>query len=117
MPRTARCCSRSCRRPGSTRILPADGAFYLYVDVSDFTADSVAFTRTMLDEIGIAATPGVDFDAERGGRYVRFCYAGTTADMAEAARPLAKLDGASQAPSDLRCVGATCRRAPMAVHS
>ena len=75
-------------KAGLTRIVPADGAFYLYVDVSDFTADSVAFTKEMLEETGVAATPGVDFDAERGGRYVRFCYAGTTADMAEAARRL-----------------------------
>ena len=73
---------------GLDRIVPADGAFYLYVDVSAFTSDSVAFTRDMLADVGIAATPGVDFDAERGGRYVRFCYAGTTADMAEAARRL-----------------------------
>jgi aspartate/methionine/tyrosine aminotransferase len=75
-------------KAGLTRIVPADGAFYLYVDVSDFTADSVAFAKEMLEETGVAATPGVDFDAERGGRYVRFCYAGTTADMAEAARRL-----------------------------
>ena len=70
------------------RIVPADGAFYLYVDVGDIAADSVAFTRDMLREIGVAATPGVDFDAERGSRYVRFSYAGSTADMAEAARRL-----------------------------
>ena len=75
-------------RAGLERIVPADGAFYLYVDVGDFTSDSVAFTREMLGDIGIAATPGVDFDTERGSRYVRFCYAGTTADMAEAARRL-----------------------------
>ncbi len=75
-------------KAGLQRILPADGAFYLYVDVGDFTADSHAFTREMLAEIGVAATPGIDFDAERGSRYVRFCYAGTTADMAEAARRL-----------------------------
>jgi aspartate/methionine/tyrosine aminotransferase len=73
---------------GLAGILPADGAFYLYVDVGDLTADSVAFTKQMLDDIGIAATPGLDFDAERGARYVRFCYAGTTADMAEAVRRL-----------------------------
>ena len=73
---------------GLSKFLPADGAFYLYVDVGDFTSDSVAFTKEMLDETGVAATPGVDFDAERGSRYVRFCYAGTTADMAEAARRL-----------------------------
>ena len=75
-------------KAGLGRILPADGAFYLYADVSEFTANSVAFTKEMLHDLGIAATPGVDFDAERGSRYVRFCYAGTTADMAEAARRL-----------------------------
>jgi aspartate/methionine/tyrosine aminotransferase len=76
-------------KAGLGRILPADGAFYLYVDVSEFASDSVAFTKELLHDLGIAATPGVDFDAERGGSYVRFCYAGTTADMAEAARRLA----------------------------
>jgi aspartate/methionine/tyrosine aminotransferase len=75
-------------KAGLQRMVPADGAFYLYVDVGDFTADSHAFTREMLADIGVAATPGVDFDAGRGSRYVRFCYAGTTADMAEAARRL-----------------------------
>lgn len=75
-------------KAGLDRILPADGAFYLYVEVSDFTSDSHAFTRQMLAETDIAATPGIDFDAERGARYVRFCYAGTSADVAEAARRL-----------------------------
>jgi aspartate/methionine/tyrosine aminotransferase len=75
-------------KAGLERILPADGAFYLYVDVSETGTDSVAFTRAMLAEIGVAATPGVDFDAHRGASYVRFCYAGSTADMAEAARRL-----------------------------
>lgn len=76
-------------RAGLERILPADGAFYLYVDVGEFTSDSVAFTKELLHDLSIAATPGVDFDAERGSHYVRFCYAGTTADMTEAARRLA----------------------------
>ena len=75
-------------KAGLQRIVPADGAFYLYVDVGDFTGDSHAFTKEMLADAGVAATPGVDFDAERGSRYVRFCYAGTSADMAEAARRL-----------------------------
>ncbi len=76
-------------KAGLERILPADGAFYLYIDVGAFTSDSVTFTKEMLNDVGVAATPGVDFDAERGHRYVRFCYAGTTADMVEAARRLA----------------------------
>jgi aspartate/methionine/tyrosine aminotransferase len=79
---------RELPKAGLDRIVPADGAFYLYVDVGNFTADSRAFSSEMLADIGVAATPGIDFDADRGSRYVRFCYAGTTADMAEAARRL-----------------------------
>lgn len=77
-------------KAGLDRIVPADGAFYLYVDVSRFTDDSLAFAKLMLDETGIAATPGVDFDETRGRRFIRFSYAGTTADMAEAAERLQK---------------------------
>jgi len=75
-------------RAGFTQFAPADGAFYLYCDVSHLTNDAPAFAKAMLEEAGVAATPGVDFDAERGHRFLRFCYAGTTADMAEAARRL-----------------------------
>ena len=73
---------------GFDRIVPADGAFYLYVDVSAYTNDSLAFAKTMLDEIGIAATPGLDFDPERGHQFMRFSFARSTADMAEAVRRL-----------------------------
>jgi aspartate/methionine/tyrosine aminotransferase len=75
-------------KAGIDRIVPADGAFYLYCDVSAFTDDSLAFAREMLEEAGVAATPGVDFDAARGRHFIRFSYAGTRADMAEAARRL-----------------------------
>jgi aspartate/methionine/tyrosine aminotransferase len=75
-------------KAGLTEIVPADGAFYLYADVGAYTNDSLAFARRMLDETGVAATPGVDFDAGRGNRFVRFSYAGSTEDMAEAARRL-----------------------------
>jgi aspartate/methionine/tyrosine aminotransferase len=76
-------------RAGLTAILPADGAFYLYADVSRFTGDSAAFAKAMLKEIGVAATPGIDFDSERGAGYLRFCYAGDEAAMREAARRIA----------------------------
>ncbi|MEO1265593.1 MAG: aminotransferase class I/II-fold pyridoxal phosphate-dependent enzyme [Pseudomonadota bacterium] len=66
---------------GLDQIVPADGAFYLYVDVGHLTDDSLRFARRMLDETGIAVTPGLDFDAERGGRFIRFSYAGTPEDM------------------------------------
>jgi aspartate/methionine/tyrosine aminotransferase len=75
-------------KAGFTSIVPADGAFYLYADISDRTDDSLGFARRMLAETGVAATPGVDFDETRGSRFLRFSYAGATADMAEAARAL-----------------------------
>jgi aspartate/methionine/tyrosine aminotransferase len=75
---------------GFPRISPAEGAFYLYADVSDRSNDSRDFCRRMLAEAGVAASPGVDFDRERGHAFVRFSYCGPEADMAEAARRLAR---------------------------
>jgi aspartate/methionine/tyrosine aminotransferase len=71
-------------KAGLTRFLPVDGAFYLYADVSQFTDDSFDFARRMLEEAGVAATPGIDFDPVEGKHFVRFCYAGSAADMREA---------------------------------
>ena len=69
---------------------PADGAFYIYADIGDLAGDSQALCAAMLDEIGVAATPGIDFDSRRGARFVRFSFAGPEGDIAEAARRLAE---------------------------
>ena len=53
-------------KAGLERMLPVDGAFYLYADVSRFCADSFAFARQMLEEAHVAATPGIDFDPING---------------------------------------------------
>ncbi len=66
----------------------AEGAFYLYADVTDLTNDSEAFCGRMLAETAVAATPGIDFDPERGNRFVRFSFAGATEEIEEAARRL-----------------------------
>jgi aspartate/methionine/tyrosine aminotransferase len=66
---------------GFDRLAPADGAFYIYADVSRFTADSTAFCHDLLHRGGIAATPGVDFDPTRGHLALRLSYAGAEADM------------------------------------
>jgi aspartate/methionine/tyrosine aminotransferase len=71
-------------RAGLGSFLPADGAFYLYADVSCFSTDSFAFATRMLEEAGVAATPGVDFDPLRGQNFLRLCYAGSRAEMHEA---------------------------------
>ena len=70
---------------GFTRLAPAEGAFFIYADVSEFTDDSREFCRRMLAETGVAATPGVDFDPTRGARFVRFSFAGDEGEIAEAA--------------------------------
>ncbi|WP_373086410.1 pyridoxal phosphate-dependent aminotransferase [Sneathiella sp.] len=69
---------------GLTKLAAADGAFYIYADVHEFTNDSVAFCKKMLAETGVAATPGVDFDPHRGHGYVRFSFAGSTTSITQA---------------------------------
>jgi aspartate/methionine/tyrosine aminotransferase len=71
-------------RAGLDSFLPADGAFYLYADVSRFSTDSFAFATRMLEEAAVAATPGVDFDPLHGRNFLRLCYAGSLAEMHEA---------------------------------
>ena len=77
-------------KAGLDRFLPADGAFYLYADVSRFSDDSFAFAKKMLEEAHVATTPGVDFDPMRGKHFIRFCYAGSAADMREAVERIAR---------------------------
>ncbi len=73
---------------GFAQLSPAEGAFYLYADISARSNDSVAFCARMLAETGVAATSGVDFDRTRGNRFLRFSYCGPEADMREAAARL-----------------------------
>ena len=61
-----------------------DGAFYAYVDASRHTNDTMQFSKTMLNEINVAATPGRDFDPVEGHRMMRFSYAGSMDEMVEA---------------------------------
>lgn len=71
-------------KAGLSKFLPADGAFYLYADVSDFTSDSFDFAKQMLEKAHVAATPGVDFDPIHGRSFIRFSYARSAAEMREA---------------------------------
>src|SRR5476651_28751 len=71
-------------KAGLDKFLPVDGAFYLYADISRFSNDSLEFAKRMLNEAGVAATPGIDFDPVNGHNFLRFCYAGSAAEMHEA---------------------------------
>lgn len=75
-------------KAGFHKLAPADGAFYIYVHVGHLTNDAVAFCKEMLETTGVAATPGNDFDPVDGHAYIRFSFAGATADMSEAANRL-----------------------------
>jgi aspartate/methionine/tyrosine aminotransferase len=75
-------------RAGIDKFAPADGAFYLYADIAEVTNDSVAFCQRMLREIGVACTPGVDFDPLRGHATMRLSFAGSTETVSAAARRL-----------------------------
>jgi aspartate/methionine/tyrosine aminotransferase len=77
-------------RAGLDKFLPADGAFYLYADVSGFTSDSFEFAKQMLEQAHVAATPGIDFDPVHGRTFVRFSYARSADEMREAVARLAR---------------------------
>jgi aspartate/methionine/tyrosine aminotransferase len=69
---------------GLDRLAPADGAFYVYADISDYSTDSLAFCSKLLADTGVAIAPGVDFDTVHGGSFVRLSFAGATSDITTA---------------------------------
>ena len=73
---------------GFKKFSSPDGAFYIYVDVSEFTNDSLKFTKEILDKVGVAITPGLDFDQKRGNTTIRFSYARSTEDILEGTKRL-----------------------------
>jgi aspartate/methionine/tyrosine aminotransferase len=66
-----------------------DGAFYFYIDVSHLTKDSQELCAIWLDELGVACTPGIDFDPDQGHRYVRLSYSESTQDIRTATERIA----------------------------
>jgi aspartate/methionine/tyrosine aminotransferase len=77
-------------RIGLDRLAPADGAFYIYADVSKWTDDSMAWAARLLDQTGVALAPGLDFDPVNGGRFIRMCFAGERSDIERAVTLLGK---------------------------
>lgn len=75
-------------RAGISKVAPADGAFYVWCDVRHLLNEELPTSQKLctrwLDDIGVAATPGIDFDQSQGDVFVRFSYAGSPQDMSEA---------------------------------
>lgn len=82
------------QQAGLTSRAPADGAFYLYTDISRFGLASSVLARRLLEETGVAATPGDDFDPREGSRWLRLSYAGSMRDVRAAASHLVSWFGA-----------------------
>ena len=66
-----------------------EGAFYCYADISAFGDDCEVFCRTMLEEHGLAITPGTDFGVSDAHRYVRFAYTCSMPDLVRATERMA----------------------------
>ena len=77
-------------KAGLKTFSPPDGAFYIYVDISEFSNDSLKFCKDVLNQVGVAITPGLDFDQKRGNSTIRFSYARSTEDILEGARRIKK---------------------------
>lgn len=63
---------------------PVDGAFYVYADACRFTDDAVSFSKSLLENTGVAATPGIDFDPDGGRTMMRFSFAGNEETITQA---------------------------------
>ena len=77
-------------KAGLKTFSPPDGAFYIYIDISEFSNDSLKFCKDVLEKAGVAITPGLDFDQKRGNSTIRFSYARSTEDIKEGAERIKK---------------------------
>jgi aspartate/methionine/tyrosine aminotransferase len=59
------------------------GAFYIYAGCERLSADSMQFAMQVLEEAGVAITPGLDFGSNRPERHVRFAYTRSIEDIME----------------------------------
>ena len=75
-------------KAGFTNLSNTQGAFYLYADIHHLTNDSETFCKRMIDEAGVACTPGTDFDLTRGAGTMRISFAGHEEQIIEACNRL-----------------------------
>jgi aspartate/methionine/tyrosine aminotransferase len=64
------------------------GAFYIYANSARFSDDSFVFCRRLLDEAGVAITPGKDFGTHAAAEHVRFAYTSDMESLAEGVKRL-----------------------------
>jgi len=67
-----------------------DGAFYIWADVSKYSDDCYDFCMKLLEETGVAVTPGIDFGNNNTRKYIRFAYTRNIEHMAEGIKRIKK---------------------------
>ncbi|MFM1895388.1 MAG: hypothetical protein RLZZ385_462 [Pseudomonadota bacterium] len=80
--------SNALRGLGFTIPITTDGAFYVYAGIENFSADSEAFCRDLLENHGVAITPGTDFGDFHSGRYVRMAFTNNMSQLEKAVERL-----------------------------
>ncbi len=71
------------RELGFTIPVTPEGAFYLYADCSRFSDDSFELAGRLLEEAGVAVTPGLDFGTNQSSRHLRFAYTTSMTQLEE----------------------------------
>ena len=79
------------RELGFTVATEPQGAFYIYCDISALADDSETLARRLIEEAGVAATPGIDFGDNRPRQHLRFAYTTGQGRLIEAAERIAKI--------------------------
>ncbi len=65
------------------------GAFYIYAGCASLAPDSFAFAHDLLEQAGVAITPGIDFGHHAPERHVRFAYTRPVEVLTEGVRRIA----------------------------
>jgi aspartate/methionine/tyrosine aminotransferase len=89
------------RRLGFRVPLMPEGAFYIYAGCEGFSSDSCAFAFRVLEEAGVAITPGLDFGSNAPERHVRFAYTRSLEDLKEGVESIARMLGRGPARAAL----------------
>ncbi|HEY6241334.1 MAG TPA: pyridoxal phosphate-dependent aminotransferase [Burkholderiales bacterium] len=74
------------------------GAFYIYAGCESFSENSTQFALRVLEEAGVAITPGLDFGSNHPERHVRFAYTRSLEDLQEGVESIARMLGGSREP-------------------
>jgi aspartate/methionine/tyrosine aminotransferase len=81
------------RRLGFEIATEPRGAFYIYAHIGNLAEDSYRLAERLLNDAGVAATPGLDFGINAPDRHMRFAYTTSTERLVLGLERMASLLG------------------------